>query len=96
MEQQLTSEVIVTSDRLVPCETSAESVLLRAMRDVRPTLSSYGSPTCSDWVFLRHLDVVKCGPGTSRLSHSPDEHVDLHEVSEAVAFYHELAMELLR
>ena len=96
MEQQLTSEVIVTSDRLVPCETPAESVLLRAMRDVRPTLSSYGSPTCSDWVFLRHLDVVKCGPGTSRLSHTPDEHVDLHEVSEAVAFYHELAMELLR
>ncbi len=95
MEGHLASDVVVTSDRLVPCETPAESALLDAMRDVRPALQTYGSPTCSDWVFLRHLDTVKCGPGTSRLSHTPDEHVDLHEVSEAAAFYHELAMELL-
>lgn len=95
MEQHLECDVLVTSDRLVPCETPTGSVLLRGMHDVRPTLQTYGSPTCSDWVFLRHLDVVKFGPGTSRLSHTPDEHVDLHEVTEARAFYTELAMRML-
>ena len=47
----------------------------------------FGSPTCSDWVFLRHTDAVKCGPGTSRRSHTPDEYVDLVEVTAAREFY---------
>jgi acetylornithine deacetylase len=51
----------------------------------------YGSPTCSDWVFLRDRDAVKCGPGTSRRSHTPDEYVDLHEVTTAREFYARVA-----
>jgi acetylornithine deacetylase/succinyl-diaminopimelate desuccinylase-like protein len=46
-------------------------------------------------VFLRHVDAVKCGPGTSRRSHTPDEYVDLPEVTAARAFYGELAGEYL-
>jgi acetylornithine deacetylase len=89
------SEVVVTSERLVPCETPAASPLLAAAKSVRPESRSYGSPTCSDWVFLRHLDAIKCGPGTSRLSHTPDEWVDLAEVTAARAFYAGLAMRWL-
>lgn len=81
------SEVVVTSDRLVPCETPARSRLLSAAMNVRPHARTYGSPTCSDWVFLRHVDAVKCGPGTSKVSHTPDEWVDLAEVSAAREFY---------
>ena len=91
----LDSDVIVTSDRLVPCETPAGSRLLAACSAVRGQALHYGSPTCSDWVFLRHLDAVKCGPGTSRRSHTPDECVDLPQVSAARRFYADLAGEYL-
>jgi len=50
---------------------------------------------CSDWVFLRHVDAIKAGPGTSRRSHTPDEYVDLPEVTAARGFYAGLAREYL-
>ena len=80
---RLDSEVVVTSRRLVPCETPAGSRLLAAAARARPEARTFGSPTCSDWVFLRHTDAIKCGPGTSRRSHTPDEYVDLPEVTAA-------------
>ncbi|HEU4700411.1 MAG TPA: M20/M25/M40 family metallo-hydrolase [Gemmatimonadales bacterium] len=95
LRSALRSEVVVTSDRLVPCETPAGSPLLAAARRVRPAARVYGSPTCSDWVFLRHADAVKCGPGTSRRSHTPDECVELAEVTAARAFYGAVAREYL-
>ena len=87
LRTSLRSEVAVTSRRLVPCETPAGSRLLAAARRVRPQAATFGSPTCSDWVFLRHTDAVKCGPGTSRRSHTADEYVDLPEVTAAREFY---------
>jgi acetylornithine deacetylase/succinyl-diaminopimelate desuccinylase-like protein len=42
-------------------------------------------------VFVHQCDAIKCGPGTSRRSHTPDEYVDLHEVSEARTFFRQLA-----
>ncbi|HEY7682240.1 MAG TPA: M20/M25/M40 family metallo-hydrolase [Gemmatimonadales bacterium] len=91
LRDALDVEVIVTSDRLVPCETPDGSRLLQAALRVRPQGVPFGSPTCSDWVFLRDRDAIKCGPGTSRRSHTPDECVDLPEVSEARLFYRQLA-----
>jgi len=95
LRESLASNVVVTSQRLVPCETPAGSRLLAAARRVRPHAGTFGSPTCSDWVFLRHVDAVKCGPGTSRRSHTPDEYVDLPEVTEARVFYAALAQTYL-
>jgi len=91
LRSRLESRVEVTSKRLVPCETPAGSRLLAAAQRVRPEARPFGSATCSDWVFLRHLDAIKCGPGTSRRSHTPDEYVDLPEVTEARRFYGDLA-----
>lgn len=95
MRRALECEVVVTSERLVPCETPAGSQLLAAAFRVRPEAQTFGSPTCSDWVFVRHVDALKCGPGTSRRSHTPDECVDLPEVSAARRFYRALAEEYL-
>lgn len=95
LAERLECELVITSDRLVPCETPADSALLAAMRRVRPSIRSFGSPTCSDWVFVRHADAVKCGPGTSRRSHTPDEYVDLPEVIAARSFYAAVAREYL-
>jgi acetylornithine deacetylase len=87
---------VITSSRLVPCETPAASRLLEVFRQVRPSIGTFGSPTCSDWVFVRQADAIKCGPGTSRRSHTPDEYVDLPEVSEARGFYAAVAKEYLK
>ena len=95
LRRSLASEVVVTSQRLVPCETPADSRLLEVARRVRPQAKTFGSPTCSDWVFLRHADAVKCGPGTSRRSHTPDEFVDLPEVTAAREFYREVVRSYL-
>lgn len=95
LRHALSSEVVVTSDRLVPCETPPDSRLLAAALRVRPEARCFGSPTCSDWVFLKDRDAIKCGPGTSRNSHAPDEWVALAEVSAAQAFYARLAEEYL-
>ena len=91
LRERLTSEVTVTSKRLVPCETPANSRLLAVARAVAPDATLYGSPTCSDWCFLRDLDGIKVGPGTSRRSHTPDEAVDLAEVTAARGFYARVA-----
>ena len=96
LRDRLECEVVVTSDRLVPCETPPGSHLLAAARRVRPHLVTFGSPTCSDWVFVREQDAIKCGPGTSRRSHTADEYVDLPELSAARAFYAALAREYLQ
>jgi acetylornithine deacetylase len=90
LRSSLTSDVIVTSRRLVPCETPAGSRLLATASRIRPDAKHFGSPTCSDWVFFREWDAIKCGPGTSRRSHTADEYVDIPEVTAARAFYGEL------
>ena len=91
LSERLACEVVVTSRRLVPCETPADSRLLQAVRAVAPVAERYGSPTCSDWCFLRHLDAIKVGPGTSRRSHTADESVNISEVTAARAFYARVA-----
>lgn len=91
----LASEVEIVSDRLVPCEARPGSRLLAIARALRPGARTYGSPTCSDWVFLRHADALKCGPGDSDLSHRPDERILVAQVSEARRFYAALAREYL-
>ena len=90
LRSAVTSDVIVTSRRLVPCETPPGSRLLATAAGLRPDASQFGSPTCSDWVFFRQWDTIKCGPGTSRRSHTADEYVDIPEVTAARAFYGEL------
>jgi acetylornithine deacetylase len=90
LRQSLSSDVIVTSRRLVPCETPAGSRLLATASRLRPDAAHFGSPTCSDWVFFRECDAFKCGPGVSRRSHTADEYVDVPEVIAARAFYAEL------
>jgi acetylornithine deacetylase len=96
VRELVAGEVEVYSDRLVPAETPAGSRLLRAILAVRPDAVPFASPTCSDWVFLRHLDAVKLGPGDSRLSHTADEAVALDEVARGAELYGDIAREVLR
>ncbi len=90
LRRALTSDVIVTYRRMVPCESPPGSRLVATASRLRPNATHYGSPTCSDWVFFRQCDAFKCGPGTSQRSHTADEYVDLPEVTSARSFYGEL------
>jgi acetylornithine deacetylase len=90
LRSSLRSDVIVTSRRMVPCETPETSRLLETAIRLRPEATRYGSPTASDWVFFRECDAFKCGPGTSRRSHTADEYVDVPEVTAARSFYADL------
>ena len=87
----LTSDVIVTSRRLVPCETPGGLAPAGHRVTASAVATQFGSPTCSDWVFFREFDAIKCGPGTSRRSHTADEYVDIPEVTAARGFYGQLA-----
>jgi len=95
LKSAMQSELHVLSDRLLPCETPEGSRLFQHAQKLRPNSVPYGSPTCSDWVFLRELDAVKCGPGDSHRSHRPDECVAVDQVAEARLFYAALAREYL-
>jgi acetylornithine deacetylase len=94
--ERVGGRVEVLSDRLVPAETPPGSRLLAAVRSVRPGARPFASPTCSDWVFLRHVDAIKLGPGDSRVSHTTDEWISLAEVEDGARLYADLAREYLR
>ncbi len=85
----LESDLEVYSDRLVPVSTSHEEPIVRACVRVSGA-QPVGSPTMSDWLFLRDIPTVKIGPGSSELSHSSHEHVCVDEVRRAVRTYKEI------
>jgi acetylornithine deacetylase len=80
-------EVRVLSDRLLPKETPAGIPLIEAARRARPDARLYGSATLSDMALLNGTPAVKCGPGRSERSHTPDEFVLESEVVDGAQFY---------
>ena len=80
-------EVRVLSDRLLPRETSEESGLVAAALRARPQARLFGSATLSDMVFMDGIPVIKCGPGRTERSHTPDEFVLEEEVLDGARFY---------
>jgi len=67
--------------------TPTDSPLMEAVRKVG--MSTYISPTTSDWIHL-HCPAVKIGPGDSGRSHTADEYILLSELEEGVVGYVEL------
>ncbi len=87
VRSHVSSEVSVYSQRLVPVSTPVQARIVRACLQAQPGLEPFGSPTASDWVFLRDLPVVKLGPGSSELSHTAQEYIPLVELQRAVQVY---------
>lgn len=81
------SEVRILSDRLLPREIEESSPLVKAALRVRPEARLYGSPTLSDMALLDGIPAIKCGPGRSERSHTPDEYVLASEVVDGALFY---------
>lgn len=90
VRETVDAEVEVYSDRLVPCATSEDTRIVRAAKSALPDAEPFGSPTCSDWVFLHDVPAVKLGPGPSKRSHTADERIDIEDVRQAVDVYRDL------
>jgi len=84
-------DVRVHSDRLHPVECPPSAPLLAAARAARPEAKVYGSRTMSDMVWFREVPAIKCGPGRTERSHTPDEFVLASEVAAGHDFYCRLA-----
>ncbi|MDE2491576.1 MAG: M20/M25/M40 family metallo-hydrolase [Elusimicrobia bacterium] len=82
--------VRVRSSRLGSVETDPAHPIVRAALAASPGARPYGSPTLSDWVFLKGIPTVKAGPGDSRRSHAPDEYLETAELEAGVLFYERL------
>lgn len=82
--------VEIRSKRLESVATAPEQPVVQAALAARPGARPFGSPTVSDWVFLKDVPTVKVGPGDSRRSHTPDEYLEAAELEEGVLFYERL------
>jgi len=83
--------VSLRSDRLRAVDTPAAHPLVRAALAAAGRRRAVGSSTLSDMALLHAVPAVKCGPGDSRRSHTPDEYLLLDELEAGAAFYAALA-----
>jgi acetylornithine deacetylase len=83
---QVESDVAIHSDRLIPVDTRPEEDIVRAAVAASGG-KPFGSPTASDWIFLSDVPTVKMGPGSSNLSHTAAERMNLAELNRAVDVY---------
>lgn len=90
IKSRVSGEVEIRSSRLEAVDTDPAHPIVRACLAANPGAVPYGSPTVSDWVFLKGVPAVKVGPGDSRRSHTPDEYVTASEVEQGAAFYEKL------
>ena len=81
------AELAVRSDRLKPVETPEDHPLVRAALSAAGRERAIGSATMSDMALLAGVPAVKCGPGQTARSHTPDEFVLREEVLAGAAFY---------
>ena len=94
VQRAVRGEVRVLSERLEPRETDPTEAVVRAALQARPGAQVYGSATMSDLVFLRGVPAIKCGPGRSERSHTPDEFVLEEEILQGASFYSDFVAEL--
>lgn len=83
----LESDVEIHSKRIVPTATDVDERIVEACLRALPSAEPFGSPTTSDWIFLSDVPTVKIGPGSSELSHTANEHVEIAELRRGVDVY---------
>ena len=85
------AEVSIVSERLKAFETREDHPLVRAALACAGRQRALGSLTLSDMALLRDSDrvvpAVKCGPGETARSHTPDEFVLASELEAGMQFY---------
>ena len=91
VRERVGGRVKVISERLQPRECPSDAAILAAIETVRPQGRRFGSATMSDWALLDDVCAVKCGPGATERSHTPDEWIGVDEILAGAEFYGSLA-----
>lgn len=91
-----TASVRVRSARLRAVETSADHPLVLEALACAGRVQAIGSNALSDMALLSAVPAVKCGPGETVRSHTPNEWITRDELQRGVRFYRELAPNALR
>lgn len=86
------ADVKPRSIRLKPSSIPADHPIVRA--GIALGRHTYGSPTTSDQAVLT-CPSLKCGPGHSGRSHSADEFIYLHEISDGIEGYIQMLEQVL-
>lgn len=85
VQQSIQSQVHARSFRLNSSRIPSEHPLVQ--RGISLGLSSYGSPTLSDQVFLIDIPSVKIGPGDTHRSHTAQEYILESELYAGIDTY---------
>jgi acetylornithine deacetylase/succinyl-diaminopimelate desuccinylase family protein len=92
--------IVATSPSQTPAGSPILDVALAATADVgRPQAGPVGFPAGCDMsklVNTAHIPTVICGPGSLDQAHSPDEFVDVDQVTDAARIYERIARRFLR
>lgn len=80
----------VRSARLGPVETPSDHPFVQAALDAAGRSEAIGSNTLSDMALLPGIPAIKCGPGQTARSHTPDEFILEGELVEGARFYTKL------
>ncbi len=96
LNETVSCEVAVVSDRLRAMECPHDAIVLKAAKKVRPQARTFGSSTMSDWAYCGDIPTIKCGPGRSSRSHQPDEFVLKSEIMEGAEFYGQLINQFMK
>src|SRR5690606_13045048 len=78
--------VAIRSERLRAVETGEDHPLVRRALEAAGRSAAIGSTTLSDMAFLGAVPAIKCGPGETARSHTPDEFVRRDEVLAGARF----------
>ncbi len=87
IRRRVSGAVVERSTRLEPYSCPEGARIVRAALAAREETRPFASPTMSDQVWFRGVEAVKCGPGESARSHTPDEFVLGSELWEGYGFY---------
>lgn len=89
------ADVTIRSKRLAAVETSPDHPVVRAALSASGKRAAIASRTLSDMAFLPGVPAVKCGPGATARSHTPDEYVTRAELLAGIEFYTRAAPAIL-
>jgi acetylornithine deacetylase len=89
------AEVTIRSKRLQAIETAPDHPVVRAALAAAGRAAPIASRTLSDMAFLQGVPAVKCGPGATARSHTPDEYVLRGELLAGIEFYTKAAPAIL-
>lgn len=85
-------EIKIISDRFQSVSTSTKSRIAQIAQKVSNE-PFFGSPTSSDWAFLKGIPTVKIGPGDSNQSHTSDEFIEIDQLKKGVELYKNVIVE---